>query len=211
MDLTDEALVESFKMTKDLTKFRSVVRRYQNRIFNIAYRVLGNVQEAEEVTQDTFLRVHQNVDKFRAESSFSSWIFAIAYNHCRDALRIKNRHPEHLNTVSFDPQASYNEAELANSQTAPIFQIADTGPGPSYDIDMEDQDKVIQETLLQLPDPQRTVVVLHDIEGMSYQDIADIVGTNVGTVRSRLHYGRQRLKELLDPYFSSKDVPTASR
>ncbi|HNB25302.1 MAG TPA: sigma-70 family RNA polymerase sigma factor, partial [Candidatus Melainabacteria bacterium] len=91
MDLSDEAIVEEFRQTGDSIKFKSLVRRYQNRIYSAALRILGNPDEAEEVTQDTFLKVHQGISGFRKEASFASWIFRIAHNLCVDVVRTKQR------------------------------------------------------------------------------------------------------------------------
>ena len=86
LDLNDEALVEKFRQTKDKTLFKSLVRRYQNRIYNAAYRMLGNKEEAEEVVQDTFIKMHQSLDKFRNQASFAAWLFRISHNVSIDRL-----------------------------------------------------------------------------------------------------------------------------
>jgi len=209
VDLSDEAIVEEFRQTGDSIKFKSLVRRYQNRIFNAAFRILGNQDEAEEVTQDTFLKVHQGISGFRKEASFASWIFRIAHNLCVDVVRAKQRR-NGVKVVSFDPQSTQSEDESLDPALS-LSQIADPLPSPAQKVDLDEQQMMIEKTLLELPESQRTVVVLHDIEGFQYQEIADIVGTSVGTVRSRLHYGRLKLRDLLAPYFANQDVQTASR
>jgi RNA polymerase sigma-70 factor, ECF subfamily len=209
VDLSDEAIVEEFRQTGDSTQFKSLVRRYQNRIYNAALRILGNQDEAEEVTQDTFLKVHQGISGFRKEASFSSWIFRIAHNLCVDVVRTKQRRTG-VKVVSFDPQSTQNEEDSLDPALS-LSQIADPLPSPAQKVDLEEQQLVIERTLQELPESQRTVVVLHDIEGFQYQEIADIVGTSVGTVRSRLHYGRLKMRELLAPYFDNYGVQTASR
>lgn len=209
MDLTDEAIVEEFRQTGDSTKFKSLVRRYQNRVYNAALRILGSQDEAEEVTQDTFLKVHQGITGFRKEASFASWIFRIAHNLCVDVVRTKQRRAG-VKVVSFDPQSTQNEEDSLDPAVS-LSQIADPLPSPAQRVDLEEQQLFIEKTLLALPENQRTVVVLHDIEGFQYQEIADIVGTSVGTVRSRLHYGRLKMRELLAPYFDNQGVQAASR
>jgi RNA polymerase sigma-70 factor, ECF subfamily len=208
VDLTDEALVESFRKTKDSSHFKSLVRRYQNRIYNAAYRVLGNTEEAEEVVQETYIRVHHNLDKFRRQSSFGAWIFRIAHNICVDLLRSKKRH-RGIQLLSFDPQTTADGEESSDVTLNVVSQVADEGPCPAELLDYNEQTEIIQSSLNELPEPQRMVVVLHDIEGFSYQEISEIVGTSIGTVRSRLHYGRLKLRELLDPYFSSNMSPVS--
>lgn len=209
MDLTDEALLETFRRSKDPTYFRSLVRRYENRLYNAAYRILGNSEEAEEVVQDTCLKVHQNIAKFKTQSSFAAWIFRIAHNNCVDILRAKQRR-KGFQLWCFDPQSTHDQDDGAEGMQV-ISQAADPGPSPAEELDFTEQGEVIAASLKLLPDNQRTVVVLHDIEGFSYQEIADIVGANLGTVRSRLHYGRIKLRELLEPYFSSSKMTPASR
>ena len=209
MDLSDEAIVEEFRQTGDSIKFKSLVRRYQNRIYNAAFRILGNQDEAEEVTQDTFLKVHQGLSGFRKEASFASWIFRIAHNLCVDVVRTKQRRTG-VKVVSFDPQSTQNEEDPLDPAVS-LSQIADPLPSPAQKVDLDEQQIYIEKSLLQLPENQRTVVVLHDIEGFQYQEIADIVGTSVGTVRSRLHYGRIKLREILAPYFDNQGVQAASR
>jgi RNA polymerase sigma-70 factor (ECF subfamily) len=209
VDLSDEAIVEEFRQTGDSIKFKSLVRRYQNRIYNAAFRILGSQDEAEEVTQDTFLKVHQGISGFRKEASFASWIFRIAHNLCVDTVRTKQRRTG-VKLVSFDPQSTQNEDEPPDSNIS-LSQLADPLPSPAQKVDLEEQQIMIEKSLMELPENQRAVVVLHDIEGFQYQEIADIVGTSVGTVRSRLHYGRLKLREILAPYFDNQGVQAASR
>lgn len=208
MDLTDEALIESFRRTKDQSHFRSLVQRYQNRIYNAALRILGSTEEAEEVVQETLVKVHENLRKFQRHSSFASWVFRIAHNICVDLLRTRQRRKA-LFLLPFDPQSAVDQEESPEAAYQVVSQVADRGPSPAQMLDQKEQAGMIERSLKELPDSQRTVVVLHDIEGFSYQEIADIVGANLGTVRSRLHYGRLKLRQLLEPYFSPPDVSPA--
>lgn len=209
MDLSDEALIESFRKTKDSSHFRSLVRRYQNRIYSAAYRILGSGEEAEEVVQETYIKVHQNLEKFHRQSSFGAWIFRIAHNICVDSLRGKQRR-KGFQLVSFDPQSAGQE-KFTDHSTHVVAQVADEGPLPEQNLDLIEQSAMIESSLQELPDAQRTVVILHDLEGFSYQEIAEIVGASIGTVRSRLHYGRLKLRQLLEPYFSSSTTSPLSR
>jgi|AGTN01.3.fsa_nt_gi RNA polymerase sigma factor, sigma-70 family len=205
-ELTDEALVAKFRETKDMNIFKSLVRRYQNRIFNVSVRMLGNVEEAEEVVQDTFLKMHQSLDKFRNQSTFAAWLFRIAYNLCVDAMRSRRR--KGITMIPITTQSSMNEETETES---PYHQIKDDRPDPAEKLDNWERTKLVLDSLDQLPENQKSVLVLADMEGFSYQEISEIVGANVGTVRSRVHYGRLKLKELLEPYFASKNMPLTSR
>ncbi len=191
--------------------FQSLVRRYQGRIFTASFRILSNAEEAEEVVQDTFLKVHHNISKFRQQASFAAWVFKIAHNLCMDVLRNRQR-KKGFRLLSFDPQSSAPEQHEEPVEAYNIIsQLADPGADPSQMLELREQGSIVADSLKQLTDNQRTVVVLHDIEGFSYQEIAEIVGTSIGTVRSRLHYGRSKLKELLDPYFSQQNMSAVSR
>ncbi|MBS2004256.1 MAG: sigma-70 family RNA polymerase sigma factor [Candidatus Obscuribacterales bacterium] len=191
--------------------FQTLVRRYQSRIFTASFRILSNAEEAEEVVQDTFLRVHQNISKFRKDASFSSWVFKIAHNQCMDILRNRQR-KRGFRLLSFDPQSNKPEPTEDGMEAYTIVsQLTDPGADPSQSLELNEQGTMVIEALKRLTDTQRTVVVLHDIEGFQYQEIAEIVGTSIGTVRSRLHYGRVKLKELLEPYFSHHNLSAVSR
>jgi RNA polymerase sigma-70 factor, ECF subfamily len=206
---SDEAILDKFQQTKDPALFKSLVRRFQNRLFNAAYRILGNAEEAEEIVQDTCIKMYQSIDKFSRSSSLAAWVFRIAHNSCLDTLRLKQR-KRALTLVAFDPQANSGAHQGPESGLV-VCQAADPGPGPAEILDSGEQGRVIAEKLAELPDNQRTVLVLHDIEGFSYLEIAEITGEKVGTVRSRLHYGRQRMKELLEPYYVSNTMSKGSR
>jgi RNA polymerase sigma factor (sigma-70 family) len=206
---SDEALLESFRQTQDPTYFKSLVRRYQNRIYNTGYRMLGIAEEAEEVVQETCMKVLQNFDKFRRQSTFAAWIFRIAHNACLDLLRAKRRR-NLFHMLSFDPQSSPDDDDAGDGSPA-ISQATDPGLDPAQELDLTEQGEIIAASLASLPEQQRAVVVLHDIEGFSYQEISEIIGANLGTIRSRLHYGRTKLKELLEPYFCARGMTPAPR
>jgi len=203
LDLTDEALVNSFRATKEARYFKTLVGRYQDRIYNAAFRILGNSHESEEVVQDTFIRVLQNIQTFRNQSTFAAWMFRISHNLCIDMVRTKSR--KGMQVMSFDPHAHTSDDPHAVTLNV-VSQIADPEPGPSQLVDSKEQQQAVVDSLEKLPESQRIVLVLHDVEGFSYEQIAEIVGANIGTVRSRIHYGRIKLRELLSPYFNPSPV-----
>jgi RNA polymerase sigma-70 factor (ECF subfamily) len=202
---TDEELVARFRDGADMGVFKILVRRYQNRVYSMAMRTLGNNEEAEEVVQETFLKVHQSLDKYRQNALFSSWLFRIAHNQCMDVMRMKKRRLD-SQMVPFDPQLGGSSGDDAGSDVGreTVVQLADRGPDPAQSLDIREQSQIVEESLGRLPEAQRMVLILHDMQGLSYQQIAEIVGTSIGTVRSRLHYGRIKLRELLEPYFTSE-------
>jgi len=200
VEISDEALVEKCRQANDMNAFRLLVRRYQNRVFHSAYRMLGNKEEAEEVVQDTFLKIHQGMDKFRNESTFAAWVFRISHNMCIDLMRMRRR-KKALKLVRFSTKSSIEDLET-DLLEGNVQQIADQSLEPGQKLDVKEESKVIESSLFAIPPAQRAVLVLHDVEGFSYQEISDIIGASIGTVRSRLHYGRLKLKELLEAYYS---------
>lgn len=202
VELTDEALVGKYRQVRDMNAFRVLVRRYQNRIFNAAYHLLGNKEEAEEVVQDTFVKVHQGIDKFREDASFGAWVFRISHNLCVDSLRNKKK----KKGITAIPFMSRNE-DFDGDFEESVLDISDVSLEPAQKLDLKEESEVIEQSLKCLPEAQRAVLVLHDIEGFAYQEIAEIIGTSIGTVRSRLHYGRIKLKEMLDAYYASHSSP----
>jgi RNA polymerase sigma-70 factor, ECF subfamily len=204
---TDEELIEQFRDSADMGIFKTLVRRYQNRVFAMALRTLDSNEEAEEVVQETFVKVHQNLSKYRQNSLFSSWLFRIAHNQCMDLMRLKQRRMDGQMAV-FDPQLGGGASDDLNVDNGreTVFQLADKTPNPAQSLDMREQYEFVQNSLAQLPESQKIVLILHDMQGFSYLEIADIVGTSIGTVRSRLHYGRIKLRELLLPYFSTESI-----
>lgn len=169
----------------DVQSFNTLVRLYEGRAFNLCYRMLGDRESAADATQDTFLSAYRNIRSFRG-GSFRSWLLRIATNACYDVLRARKRRP----TTSLDLDA---DDEHAHSP----LQIADDAESPG-DIALRRELAVeIQRGLSQLPEDQRAVVILSDIEGMAYEEIAQITGANLGTVKSRLSRGRARLRDAL--------------
>ncbi len=210
IELTDEALVAKYRQAKDMNAFKSLVRRYQNRVFNAAYRILGNTEEAEEVVQDTFLKIHQSLDSFRSESTFAAWLFRISHNICVDILRNRAKKRQ-IKIVPFVSRSGYEDGNGELPESGIQDMPADVTLEPAQRLDLKEESEVLEHSLRRLPEAQRAVLVLHDLEGFAYHEIAEIIGASIGTVRSRLHYGRIKLKELLDAYYSPSNQPITPR
>ncbi|MBX3072382.1 sigma-70 family RNA polymerase sigma factor [Candidatus Obscuribacterales bacterium] len=201
--MTDEALVKKYRQARDMNSFKTLVRRYQNRIFNSAYHLIGNKEEAEEVVQDTFVKVHQGIDNFREDASFGAWVFRISHNLCMDILRNRKKRVA-IQTI---PLLARTGEETDGDFEAGVDDIADMTLEPAQVLDLKEESEIIEFSLKSLPEAQRAVLILHDLEGFQYQQIAEIIGASIGTVRSRLHYGRIKLKEMLDAYYAMKSNP----
>lgn len=155
------------------TNFDEVLQRYQRPVLNFAYRLLGDATEAEDVAQDVFVRVHQHWDDYDPRQKFSTWLFAIARNACLDRLRSRQRRPEvPLENV---PEPVTNSREVELNETGQLIAAA----------------------VAELPEEQRTVLVLAEYHGMSYAEIAGIMKCSEKSVESRLYRAKQTLREKL--------------
>jgi RNA polymerase sigma-70 factor, ECF subfamily len=170
-------------LTGDAGGFNRLVDRYQRPIYNLAYRFSGNTDDAGDLTQEIFIHLYRKLGSFRGESTFSTWFYRLAVNYCKDWLNKKSRR---INTSA--------TLEIIESATPD----SSDGPGQTYE-KLETQETV-HRAISQLPKNQKLVVVLHDIQGYDYETIAKIIEAPVGTVKSRLARGRQKLAEKLVSY-----------
>lgn len=170
----------------DVESFNQLVLLYQNRVYNLCYRILSEPEAAADAAQDAFLSAFRKIHTFRG-GSFRSWLFRIATNTCYDMLRVRKRRP----TTSLDAALDTTDESSA------FFEPADPGESPDEHALRQELGAAIQCSLDQLPDDQRIVIILSDIQGMNYQEIADITNANLGTVKSRLSRGRARLRDIL--------------
>jgi len=169
----------------DVESFNELVRLFEGRVYTLCYRMLGDAESAADAAQDAFLAAFRNLKSFRG-GSFRSWMLRIATNTCYDVLRVRKRRP----SVSLDIEA---DDESASSP----LQIADTAESPDDFAQRRELAAAIQQGLAVLPDEQRIVLILSDIQGLAYEEIAQITNSNLGTVKSRLSRGRARLREVL--------------
>jgi RNA polymerase sigma factor (sigma-70 family) len=169
----------------DVESFNELVRLFEGRVYNLCYRMLGDADSAADAAQDAFLSAFRNLRSFRG-GSFRSWMLRIATNTCYDVLRARKRRP----SVSLDIET---DDESASSP----LQIADTAESPDDFAQRRELAAAIQDGLAALPDEQRIVLILSDIQGLAYEEIAQITNSNLGTIKSRLSRGRARLREVL--------------
>jgi RNA polymerase sigma factor (sigma-70 family) len=165
----------------DLQAFNDLVFEYQGLVFNLCYRMLGNRQAAEDATQEAFLSAWRNIGRMRGET-FRPWLLRIAANACTDELRRRGRRP----SASLD---------MAFEEGLP--EPADPRPAPEAHALSGELRQGIEAALQLLPEDQRLAVVLCDVQGLEYEEIARVMGTSLGTVKSRLSRGRARLREVL--------------
>jgi len=172
----DFSLIQKF-IEGDESTFKTLVQRHKDKIRNIIYLMLSSSDSVDDIAQDVLITVYKNLKSFRFESQFSTWLYRITVNKCKDHLRrVKIRSI----FISID-----NEEEH-----------------PSYTHPAENKDvsEIVRKAIAQLPEKLRTPLLLKDIEGLSYQEIAETVNCEIGTVKSRIFRAREGLRNLLKPY-----------
>lgn len=174
---------------EDRKEFDRLVQRYHKQAYNIAYRMAGNHADAEDLTQEAFVRAFRFFGQYRRELPFDSWLYKIMSNVFIDGLRRKPK----ARIRSLDQPIVTDDGEAQ-------FDIADTTAGPEEAVLSNEMDGRIQAALSTLPEAFRLTVIYADIEGLSYEEIAEATNTNIGTVRSRLHRGRRLLRNKLKSY-----------
>ena len=170
-----------------LPAFNKIILHYQGLAYNVAYRIMGEGDGASDATQDAFVKAYQRINQYRG-GSFKSWLLRIVTNTCYDALRARKRRP----TVSLE-----NEIEGEESDPDYDPRLIDTAERPDAFVMRKELASMIQVAIGQLPADQRTALILSDVEGMDYEEIADAMGTALGTVKSRLSRARAKMRDLL--------------
>jgi RNA polymerase sigma-70 factor (ECF subfamily) len=178
----DEKALITAAQQGEAPAFNQLVLTYQSMVYNLAYRILGDADAAADASQDAFLSAFRAIKKFRG-GSFKAWLLRIVTNACYDQLRYKQRRP-----------TSPLEALFVETDPSPF---TDSTEGPEDYAIRQELGQVIQVGLNTLPSDQRIALVLSDIQGFSYQDIADITQVALGTVKSRLSRGRAKLRDYL--------------
>ena len=192
----DTVLIRAIQ-TGDMAAFDELVLKHKDRLFNLVYWFLGDYQDANDCAQETFIKAFKSINRFRFESAFSTWLYRIAINTCKNRIK-SSAYRWKKKTVSL-------EISNGSKNGNPCSEIVNGSPTPAMSLEKKERMMWIQKAINSLPEEQNQVVVLRDIQGLSYQDISDITGLNLGTVKSRLARGRLELKNKLKPLFN-KDI-----
>jgi RNA polymerase sigma-70 factor (ECF subfamily) len=174
----------------DVAAFDRLILKYRERVFGVVYHMTSNREDAADLTQDAFIKAFQSLQRFQGQSSFFTWLYRIAVNSTLTHLR-KNR------------LRSFFSLETVQEETAVSRELIDAltdKTGADRDGFVRELQEKLNEAMLKLSIPHRTVVTLFEIDGLSHQEIAEIMNCSVGTVRSRLHYAKQLLQAELQPY-----------
>lgn len=189
--LEDAKWVEQVK-AGEAYAFNRLIRRYQDRVFNTCWRLCGQRDDAQDLTQEAFLRAFRNIYTFRGESTFYTWLFRIAVNQVLSHRRSAARH----STISLD-QAGFRDHSQASELMRRVRQ--ETTEDPKEHASRLEQQRLLVGALQSLDEEHRTVVVLRDVEGLDYRQIGFILDVPVGTVKSRLYRARSALRETISP------------
>lgn len=187
-DRFEDAVLVRQVQSGQLHVFADLVRKYQDRIYNTCWRICGHPEDARDLTQEVFLKAFESMETFRGKSGFYTWIFRIAVNMAISQRRKSARR----RTVSADGNP--------DSQAAGLLRLVrdESTPDPAASCEDGETHEQVAAALAELDDDYRSVIVLRDIEGFDYQEIADVLELAVGTVKSRIHRGRLALRKLMD-------------
>ena len=183
VDQTPDQLLIEQSLAGRRDAFGLLVERYQNRLFHSLLHLLGSVEDAQDVAQEAFVQAFEKLSGFRGQSQFYSWLFRIAHN-----LAISDR--RRMRRVA---------TSLENQREASGYEPTDENPSnePSYSMDAVERQRIVQRALAELPEEFRTTLILKEMDGMSYEEIASTLGIPLGTVRSRIHRARLDLRDKL--------------
>lgn len=182
-ELSDEELILEFQKNNTVRAFEILVQRYKNPLTNYVFRFLGDYEACVDIVQETMIKVFKNKDAYKSIAKFSTWIYTIAGNLARtEYQRRKRRNFLSISSVGEDEEH---------------FDLPDESYRPDQITDSGIKDEIIQKALLKVSDAYREMVILRDIQELSYEEISEISGVNVGTVKSRINRGRAQLQKLL--------------
>ena len=176
----------------DEKAFAEIVLHYQKKVFNIAYRMLGNMEEAKDLAQEVFISVFESIKGLREEAKFDTWLTQVTLNHCRNRWKYLRRR-RYFNSDSLDDPLETEDGTIPR----PIYDPTEN-PETLYEKKVIQQ--VIQRGLLKLREDQRELIVLRDLQGFSYEEIGKMFGLPEGTIKSKLHRARADLKETLEKF-----------
>jgi len=185
LSLKEASLIEQSK-AGDIDSFEQLIAAHQKKAFNIAYRILGNLEDANDVTQEALIKAYRGIINFNGKSSFSTWLYTIVNNACIDFIR-KNR----------KTNVTYLDREYETEEGSYKVQVYSNEESPEELFEKKEVQKLVHESINRLSYEHRRIIVLRDIQQFSYQEIAQILNCSEGTVKSRINRARSNLKMLI--------------
>ncbi len=192
--MTDVELIKRF-LDGDVISFNRLVKRWEKPMYNFIYRNLSNEVIAKDVCQKTFIRVYMKLNKLKDLTKFSSWLYRIALNLCRDELR-KNKNRHYVSCDHINAEQNYQPIQLKTDE--------DNTPDKIYD--KKQIGTLLKQQLQKIPEEQRVVIIMKQYQDLKFREIADILGKPVNTVKSRLYYGLKALKNNFKKAQLTKEV-----
>lgn len=178
---------------RDEDAFCELVNQYQHKVFNIVYRILGDRQEAEDVAQEVFITVFKHIEQFRGDAKFSTWLYRIATNHARNRIKYLSRRSQKKHQdIQDTPEGNIQDTPLTTPPSRPDTQAQ-----------ANELEVIIKMGLSQLAEEHREIIILRDIENLSYHEIAQITSLAEGTVKSRLFRARVALKQYVEQHYAA--------
>jgi RNA polymerase sigma-70 factor, ECF subfamily len=194
MSLRERLLLRRLQ-DRDEKAFREIVDLYRDRVYNLTYRMLGNRTEAEDISQEVFITVFKHIDQFRGDSKFSTWLYRVAANHCKNRIKYLSRRHDRGHSELDEGQIDESDTAAGAALTAPT-----PSPRPDRQLEGAELEKLMQEAIAELDEEHRLLVVLRDVEDLSYEEICEITGLAEGTVKSRLHRARLALRKKMQKH-----------
>jgi len=194
----DRSLVDRAR-AGDTQAFETLVRRHQRWVFTLALRMLGDRAEAEDMAQEILLKAYRGLGRFKGASRFSTWLYSIASHHCLNSLAARRRRP-----AAASGGAMSSHAAAGEDPPPAVDRLANGTPRADAMLERAELLRVVQAELRSLTADHRLILILRDIQGLSYEEIADALRLELGTVRSRLHRARMEMKARLTPYLKSE-------
>jgi RNA polymerase sigma-70 factor, ECF subfamily len=188
IDAEEQELIERLKR-RDEAAFNQLVILYQERVFRLVLRMIGDRAEAEDLAQEVFISIFKAIEGFRGDSHLSTWVYRVASNHCRNRIKYLVRRRRKL-THDFDEEMGEEGAVGSHGPERPV--------GPDRLLEAQQTESLLQQGLLTLDEEQRELIVLREVEHLSYDEIMAITGLPEGTVKSRLHRARAALREYVE-------------
>lgn len=190
---SDQEAVASAK-AGDHEGFRILVERYQGRVYRLALRVLRDEEQARDAAQEAFLKVYRSIGRFEGRSSFYTWLYRLVLNLCLDMKR-RDRSARHVEWTEEAAESARADTGFTDEPAASARDAAESGP--AGDLERAEVRRKVAEAIDTLPDVQRETLVLREVDGLSYAEIAESLGISKGTVMSRLHYARKKIQKIL--------------
>jgi len=192
-ELEIEKLVDE-SVKGDTESFGELIRRYENFVYNIVYHVIGNRDDAFDVSQEVFIKAFRALKNFRGDCKFSTWIYKIALNASKDYIRDKSKHGT-VSLSDWTDDDSGDEAYVSMKPPEIVEESVDARPEEAYE--RNERRDLVRKAIASLSDDHKSIIILRDIEGYSYEDISDMLNLEIGTVKSRLNRARSAIREYL--------------